>query len=284
MPGVSFDRAAAFYDATRALPDGVAEAVRDALLVQVGARPDTRFLEVGVGTGRIALPFIRAGHAYCGVDLSGGMLGALRDKLAAGPRPGLVQGDAMRLPCRGGVFDVALLFHVIHLVDDPRATLDEVRRVLRPTGRVVISTNDYDERAQRNRGRTDTAQFVISRWNAILGDLGIDRSKRPWGGWVPDEELIGDLERRGAVVERAVLARYRERPRTARQVATAHRDRVFSSDWRIPDDVHAEASRRLMQWLEREHPALDEPFTEDGAVAVLVGTFSSPAGSSDGTS
>ncbi len=39
MPGVNFDRAAAFYDATRALPDGVAEQVRDAILNRVGARP-----------------------------------------------------------------------------------------------------------------------------------------------------------------------------------------------------------------------------------------------------
>ena len=86
MPGVNFDRAAAFYDATRALPDGVAEQVRDAVLERVGARPGTRFLEVGVGTGRFALPFVRAGHAYCGVDLSAAMLGALREKLIAGPR------------------------------------------------------------------------------------------------------------------------------------------------------------------------------------------------------
>jgi ubiquinone/menaquinone biosynthesis C-methylase UbiE len=50
MPGVKFDRAVAFYDASRALPDGVAEQVRDAILDRVGTRPGTRFLEIGVGT------------------------------------------------------------------------------------------------------------------------------------------------------------------------------------------------------------------------------------------
>ena len=90
MPGVNFDRAAAFYDATRALPDGVAEQVRDAVLDRVGARPGTRFLEVGVGTGRIALPFVRAGHAYCGVDLSVAMLAAnISDRSSFWSRPRL---------------------------------------------------------------------------------------------------------------------------------------------------------------------------------------------------
>src|SRR5262245_50611733 len=102
MPGVNFDRAAAFYDATRALPEGVAEQVRVAVLDRVGARAGTRFLEVGIGTGRIALPFMQGGHPYFGVDLSAAMLGALREKLPANParpaRPRLACADAMALP------------------------------------------------------------------------------------------------------------------------------------------------------------------------------------------
>jgi SAM-dependent methyltransferase len=278
MPGVNFDRAAAFYDATRALPDGVAEQVRDAILDRVGARPGTRFLEVGVGTGRIALPFVRAGHAYCGVDLSAAMLGALRQKLIADPaQPGLACADAMALPFRPGVFDVVLLILVLHLVDDHLETLAEVRRVLRPNGRVIISANEYTEQERRDAeaGRVPTgARLVTSRWNAILTELGLDRRRRPQGQWISDEALTADLERLGASVERVVLARYQDRARTAREVAAAHRDRIYSSDWPIPDDVHAEASRRLERWLETEHRAPDELFVDESAVVVLIGTFS----------
>jgi SAM-dependent methyltransferase len=277
MPGVNFDRAAAFYDATRALPDGVAEQVRDAILDRVGARPGTRFLEVGVGTGRIALPFVRAGHAYCGVDLSAAMLAALREKLIAdSAQPGLASADAMALPFRPGVFDVVLLIHVIHLVDDHLETLAEVRRVLRPNGRVIISANEYTEQERRDLegGRTPTgARLVTSRWNAILTELGMDRRRRPQGQWIADEVLTADLERLGASVERVVLARYQDRARTAREVAAAHRDRIFSSDWPTPDDIHAEASRRLDRWLETEHRAPDEPFVDESTVVVLIGTF-----------
>ena len=277
MPGVSFDRAAAFYDATRALPDGVAEEVRNVVLARVGAEPGSRFLEVGIGTGRIALPFIRAGDAYIGVDLSPAMLGALRDKLTADTAPpALACADAMALPFLPSVFDVVLLFHVIHLVDDHLETLAEVRRVLRPTGRVIVSVNEHaaQERRDAESGRAPGgAHRVTSRWNAILTELGVDRGRRARGQWIPDEALTADLERLGASVERAVLVRYRSRPRTARQVAAAHRDRIFSSDWTIPDDVHAEASRRLEGWLEAEHGAPDAPFADEGAVAVLIATF-----------
>jgi hypothetical protein len=71
-----------------------------------------------------------------------------------------------------------------------------------------------------------------------------------------------------------VLVRYQGRARTAREVAAAHRDRIFSSDWSIPDATHAEASRRLARWLETEHHAPDELFSDQSAFVVLIGTFS----------
>ena len=258
--------------------------MRDAVLDRVGGRPGTRFLEVGVGTGRIALPFVRAGHAYCGVDLSAAMLGALREKLTADPalpaQPGLACADAMALPFHPRVFDVVLLINVIHLVDDHLETLVEVRRVLRPDGRVIVSANEHTEQERRDLkgGRTPTgARRVTSRWNTILTELGIDRRRRPQGQWISDEVLTADLERLGASVERVVLARYQDRARTAREVAAAHRDRIFSSDWPIPDDIHVEAARRLEHWLETEHRAPDEPFIDQSAVVVLIATFSGRA-------
>ena len=279
MPGVNFDRAAAFYDATRALPDGVAEQVRDAVLDRVGAHPGMRFLEVrrwhgthcaAVRPRRPRLLRRRSVGRPCSPRFA--------SKLIAGPaQPALACADAMALPFRPGVFDVVLLIHVIHLVDDHLETLAEVRRVLRPNGRAIISANEYtaQERRDAQTGRVPTgARLVTSRWNAILTELGMDRGRRPQGQWISDEALTADLERLGASVERAVLARYQDRARTAREVAAAHRDRIFSSDWPIPDDIHAEASRRLDRWLETEHRAPDELFVDQSAVVVLIATFS----------
>ena len=219
MPGVNFDRAAAFYDATRALPDGVAEQVRDAVLDRVGVRPGTRFLEVGVGTGRIALPVRpRGARLLRRRSLGGHARRASREadrRPGAAAQPGLACADAMALPFRPAVFDVVLLIHVIHLVDDHLETLAEVRRVLRPNGRVIISANEYaaQERRDAEGGRMPTgARLVTGQWNAILAELGVDRRRRSRGQWLSDEALTADLERLGASVERVVLARYQDRP------------------------------------------------------------------------
>ncbi len=101
----------------------------------------------------------------------------------------------------------------------------------------------------------------------------MDRRRRPQGQWISDEVLTADLERLGGIRERAVLVRYQDRARTAREVAAAHRDRIFSSDWPIPDDIHTEAARRL-DGSRLEHRAPDELFIDQSAVVVLAATFS----------
>lgn len=281
MPGVNFDRAAEFYDATRAYPDGVAETIRDNVLRHAGAGPDSRFLEVGVGTGRIAIPFIRAGWDYWGIDLSSAMLAALRNKLDPGDRRrgGFAVADAMSLPFPSGVFDVVLMMHVLHLVDDHRETLREARRTLRSGGRLIVSCGDCTEPNRRDTSAADAAagpRGVIRRWNAILTDLGVDRQVRPRGQWLGDDAIADSLAAVGASVERVVLARYRGRPHTPREAVAAHRNQVFSSDWDLPKDIHAEASRRLQQWLDTEHPSPDMSVSEDTEFAAMVGRFPGP--------
>src|SRR5215470_9466069 len=105
MPGVVFDRATSFYDATRGLPPGVAEQVRDQIALCTGAGRNTRFLDIGVGTGRIALPFAQVGADYTGADLR-----AVRLKLAL--------ADAMALPFADASFEVIIMIHLLHLVSD----------------------------------------------------------------------------------------------------------------------------------------------------------------------
>src|SRR5262249_30676103 len=152
----------------------------------------------------------------------------------------------------------------------------EVGGVRRRGGGIVVWANYSAGRFRRDRaaGREATGwRLVTNRWNVILAELGVDRSTRERGRWLQDQTLAEALAEIGAPAERVELARYRERPQTARERVAAHRARVFSSDWEIPDEVHAEASRRLTQWLESEHPAPDPPWNEEAEVTVLVGTL-----------
>ena len=69
---ISFDRAAGFYDKTRGLPKEQAQQVTDLLTAELTGRDRT--LEIGVGTGRIALPLYERGVDLVGIDISVPML------------------------------------------------------------------------------------------------------------------------------------------------------------------------------------------------------------------
>jgi predicted TPR repeat methyltransferase len=69
----AYDTAAPAFDRHRALPDGVPQAIRAAVVAATGA-PSPRLLDLGAGAGRIGRPFVAAGDDYVGIDLSLGML------------------------------------------------------------------------------------------------------------------------------------------------------------------------------------------------------------------
>ena len=277
MPGVAFDRATKFYDATRGLPTGVPEQVRDQIIRRTGAGHNTRFLEIGVGTGRIALPFVWIGADYTGADLSLPMMEVLRRKIATIPegarRLKLVLADAMALPFGDARFDVIIMIHLLHLVSDWRETLRECRRVLREGGWLVLSSNERAERKRRD-ATADRAhegpQLVTQKWNEIMNELGQDRSRRPRGQWLTNEEVHDALRQMGASLGHVTLAQYQHRPITAREMVALHRDRIFSSDWHHSDAIHAMASHRLERWLEQEHPAPDVPYQARVHFSVLL--------------
>lgn len=255
MPGISFDRAVDYYDSTRGYPPGVAEQLRDAIVATLHLSRRARLIEAGVGTGRIALPFIEAGYFYVGVDLSRRMMGQLLQKLDGRSHSAhLVCGDVMRLPLADAVFDAAVMVHVLHLVADWRQVLDEIRRVLHSQGAIVIASDERD--GQEGAPPTPRAQ-VQQAWSAILDELNVPPDQRRDGA--PhglDERFREHLVAAGAAVERLTLLTYRQYPQTVRSVAQRYQERMYSSCWVLPDDVHAEAARRLHHWVDA-HPDPD---------------------------
>jgi SAM-dependent methyltransferase len=106
-------------------------------LVAEGDLAGRRVLDVGCGTGRLALALAERGAKVWGVDPSEPMLAKAR--AVAGRRVGFKLGTAEALPFKDGWFDRAVLRLVVHLVDRRRA-LPELARVLRPGGRAVVAT------------------------------------------------------------------------------------------------------------------------------------------------
>ena len=92
---------------------------------------DPSVYEVGVGTGRIAVPLAGLGIRVTGIDISRQMLGRLRSKSGA---VSVVLAEASRPPFRDASFDAAVFVHILHLVPDGAATMAATLRAMRPGG------------------------------------------------------------------------------------------------------------------------------------------------------
>jgi SAM-dependent methyltransferase len=108
-------------------------------------------VDIGCGNGfdlRHLLPEGRCRHAF-GLDLSIGMLRSLAELRSSG-RLTPMQGDAQQLPLGDGVADVGLAMHMLYHVPDIQAAVRELRRVVKPGGTVLASTNSVASLAEIN--------------------------------------------------------------------------------------------------------------------------------------
>jgi ubiquinone/menaquinone biosynthesis C-methylase UbiE len=122
-------------------------------LLDIG--PDDSVLEVGFGPGVVIrrLSDLASTGRVAGVDLSRDMLAQARARNAAGIRSGRIdlrQGSVEGLPFDDDSFDKALAINAMHLWPDRVAGLIEMRRVLKPGGRVALGFTPYS--GQPNQG------------------------------------------------------------------------------------------------------------------------------------
>lgn len=134
-----FDRIARRYRlANSVMTLGRDRAWRRAAIRAVALPPGGRLLDVGAGTGDLALTALRgdARLHVAAVDFSPGMLAVGRRGDPAG-HISWCCGDARHLPFRSGSFDAAISGYLLRNVPDPLEVMREQVRVVRPGGRVV---------------------------------------------------------------------------------------------------------------------------------------------------
>jgi len=131
-----YDKLAKVYDLTYGptLHPGRLQAIQ-----RMHIQPGERVLEVGVGTG-INLSLYPRQCSVTGIDFSGQMLEKARERAA---RKGvrnvrLLQMDAADLKFADDSFDIVYAPYVISVVTDPVTVAQEMRRVCRPGGRIIV--------------------------------------------------------------------------------------------------------------------------------------------------
>ncbi len=151
-----------------------------------------RVLDVGVGTG-LELPMFGPNVKITGIDLSEPMLEVARKRVrerGIANVEALVAMDAMNIAFPDGSFDVAVAPYVLTTVPDPARLLDEMSRVVRPGGEIILVNHIGAERGP---------VAAIERWlGKRAAKLGW-RPEFPWavvGEWLARRSDARLLERR----------------------------------------------------------------------------------------
>ena len=143
--------------------------------------PTWSVADLGAGTGILASAIAPFVDRIAIVDRSPEMLAAARRRLSATDNASFHRGELETLPLPSESIDLAVLSLVLHHVADPEVALRDVRRVLRPGGRLIIVD-------MREHDRTDLGEEMGHLWPGFDGqsmtrwleDAGLTPS-----GWVP---------------------------------------------------------------------------------------------------
>lgn len=246
---IVFDRAVGYYDLTRGFPAGVEHQAAELFIKAGSLSQASRVLEVGVGTGRIALPLAPHVGVVHGVDLSRPMMGRLREKRTSEPIT-LTEGNALQLPFGSSSFDAVVIVHVLHLIPQWQAVLGEIARVLRPGGLLLAGAGGGSTHSDVWQPLWDAFNSVVPASDTQrVGMTGWAEVELPALGW----RIVG---------EKHQITYEFERP--PRHFLDGIRNRIWSGMWRLSDEDLTRAYEITFEVARAHFGDLDKPITMEG--------------------
>ena len=142
-----WDKLSPFYDFAESIYNGkVFRGIAEEIKNYVGA--DDTVLECACGTGLLSVPMAEKCKSLTATDYSDGMLRQAKKKLKGFSNVKLDKVSIFELPYKNGSFDVVVAANVIHLLDKPQTALNELKRVCKPNGKIIIPT--YINKQKKN--------------------------------------------------------------------------------------------------------------------------------------
>ena len=144
--------------------------INDEVLRHLAIAPGERILEIGFGHGRTLERAAKATAEarFAGIDHAEDMVAAVArraHRLVEAGRLEVRAGDSSALPWPDATFDGAYAVHTIYFWEDPGRHLAEVRRVLRPGGRLVLG---FRERAPEVEARVPAQIYHLRSCDEVL--------------------------------------------------------------------------------------------------------------------
>lgn len=239
---IQFDKIAQSYNTQRAHPPEVSAQIGAAIAALAGA--NAQILELGVGTGRIALPVAAAGCHVVGIDIARDMLRVAAAEPVA--TLALLQGDVAALPFRHHSFDAVLAVHVLHLVPDWRGVLAEIARVIKPGGVFIQGRDarDPDSVAERLRAKLREAVMAL-----------VSGSRPPGAG----AAIAQAITRLGGTPGEEITAAAWTSTASPADILARMAQRSDAETWALDDATLAAALARVRAYAQETYSDLDAP-------------------------
>lgn len=132
-----WDKLSPFYDFFETVYNGKCYK-RIAEKIKAYVTEDDNVLECACGTGLLTLPMAQTCKKLIATDVSVGMLRQAKKKVAKYSNTKVGKASILELPFKEGEFDVVVAANVIHLLDEPEKAISELKRVCKPTGRIIL--------------------------------------------------------------------------------------------------------------------------------------------------
>lgn len=150
--GLLFSKIADRYDRLRAVPDYLLRELYSIIFQETRLDEKSVVLDVGVGTGRTVGPLLEHDIQLVGLDVSLNMLLRMKEKmkmLELKAQVELMVADGQRLPLKDSSFDMVEAIHVLSWLSDWKTFIQEVKRVLKPNGFLVVGQHSLAYRKSK---------------------------------------------------------------------------------------------------------------------------------------